>query len=142
MIKLPLLAQVRFEGAYSGFVTDHNRRATELQNEMINNQKRMANGQMRERYVATKRKYDFRFESFPSKTSYTVDGNWGGEDIMAFYYYHRSFTLKLYHSALATNQAAPFFSGTFMWEDAPSYTIVGRQPNFDLWDMSFSLVEV
>lgn len=137
-----LLAQVRFEGLTSGFVTDHNRRATDVQREMIRQEKRMANGTMRERFVATKRSFVFNFEDLPSRAQYTVDGYWSGEEILAFYNANRSFTLKLYYSGNVTVQGSPEETVTVMWQEAPNFTIVGRNPNFDLWNMSFTLVEV
>jgi hypothetical protein len=139
--KFPLLAQVRFEGLTSGYVTDHNREASQVSREEIKRAERMANGTMRERYVTAKRKYTFSFNTLPSRAAYTVDGFWSGEEIMSFWAANRTFTLKLYYSGNVTVLGSPEETITVMWEEAPEYSIGKRGPNFDFWDMSFTLVE-
>jgi hypothetical protein len=139
----PLLALVRFEGEETdGYITDHNRQATQGSREDIKRSERMANGTMREKFIATKRKYSFSFNTVPSKGAYTVDGYWSGEEIIAFYNENRSFTLKLYYNGDATNIVDPEEVITVMWEAPPEQTISKRGANFDFWDLSFTLVEV
>lgn len=141
-IYLPLLAQVRFEGLASGYVTDHNRRPTQVDRDEIKFSKRMADGTMRERFVSSKQKFIFSYSNLPSKAAYTVDAQWGGEDILAFYNANRVFTLKLYYSGSSVSLGTPEVTATVMWDSPPSHTINKRNANFDLWDMSFTLVEV
>jgi hypothetical protein len=142
MPALPLLAQVRFEGLTSGYVTDHNRQATQVSRDDIVKQERMANGTMRERFVAQKDTWDFAFTDVPSRGTYTTDGYWSGEEILAFFAANRSFTLKLYYSGSVTVLGSPERTATVMWKQGPEYSISKRGPNFDFWDLSFTLVEV
>jgi|SRR6478735_2918259 len=139
---LPLLAQVRFEGATSGYVTDHNRKATQVSREDVKNAKRMADGTMRERFIATKRKFSFSFDNVPSRAQYTVDGYWTGEEIVNFFNANRSFTLKLFYSGNVSSLASPEETITVMWDTPPDFSIRKRNPNFDFWDLSFTLIEV
>jgi hypothetical protein len=141
-IYLPLLAQVRFEGASSGYVTDHGRQPTSVSREEIKKAERMANGTMREKFVATKRKFDFSWADVPSRAAYTVDGYWSGEELISFFNANRSFTLKLFYSGNVSSLGSPEETVTVMWDSAIDYSVNKRGPNFDFWDMNLTLVEV
>ena len=142
MPALPLLAAVRFEGATSGYVTDHNRQPIDVTREEIKKADRMANGTLREKFVTSKRKYTFSWTDLPSRAAYTVDGYWSGEDIRSFFLANRSFTLKLYYSGSVSSLGSPEETITVMWDTPPDYSVKKRGPNFDFWDLDFVLVEV
>src|SRR5690242_6615663 len=77
-------------------ITDHNRDAVAFDINRIKDSKRMANGRMREYVIADKRTFSTSWKDLPHSASFTVDGFWGGSEMLNFYNTtNGSFTLTL-----------------------------------------------
>lgn len=66
-------------------LTDHNRKELQVNAEVIESAKRMANGKMRKYVVAQKTKLSTNWSYVPSKSSLTVDGNKSSAWLDSFY---------------------------------------------------------
>jgi hypothetical protein len=116
-------------------ITEHNRSAIDAGEERIEVKKRMANGQLRRWTTAIKRTYSFSYTAVPSKTSKTVDGQWGGEDMKDFYDTSSDFTLTIHHGDGSVETLTAVITSL-------TYDITKRSPVSDLWDMSIEIEEV
>lgn len=77
--------QISLDGATWYKITDHNRQAIDITPELIEAASRMANGKMRKYVIAKKNKFSTSWSYLPTKTSETVDGNYGAAWLEAFY---------------------------------------------------------
>lgn len=66
-------------------VSEHNRSELNVSVERIEKSHRLANGTLRKWHVADKRTFGTSWDMLPHNFAYTVDGNWGGEEIEEFY---------------------------------------------------------
>lgn len=79
--------QVSLTGATGSWqkLTDHNRDPIAVSTELIESQARMANGKMRKYVVSKKDTISVSWTYVPSKTSETVDSNYGAAWLESFY---------------------------------------------------------
>ena len=77
--------QISLNGSTWYKLTDHNRDTIKIDVELIENQTRMANGTLRKYIVAKKYKISTAWTFLPTKTSETVDGNYGAAWMESFY---------------------------------------------------------
>ena len=100
----------------------------------------MVNGSLRENIVATKQTYSISWSYVPSQAARTVDGYWGGNEIMNFFETTTGpFTITLRYD----NSSASDITKTVVFSSAPSYEVVGRSTaGFDLVNISVELEEV
>lgn len=66
-------------------ITDHNRQPIDIAPELIESANRMANGKMRKYVIAKKNKISTSWSYVPTKTSESVDGNYGPAWLESFY---------------------------------------------------------
>lgn len=120
----------------SNAVTDHNRSELGVSIERIGNRKRMANGTMRQYYIADKRTWTVSWDNTPSTSAKTVDGYWGPKDIKNFVESTSgSFTLGI------TDKNGVEVNYTVMFTDI-SYDIVKRWASDEYWNISVTMEEV
>lgn len=116
-------------------ITEHNRKALNIDPNRIERSTRMANGRMRKYVVADKQQFSVSWDMLPKGTAFTVDGKWGGDAIVAFYNATKgSFTLTI------TNGDDTTETYTVMFTDF-SKEIVKRGA-YDFWNISCSMEEV
>ena len=77
--------EISLDGNYWYKLTDHNRKEIQVNAELIESAKRMANGKMRKYVVAQKAKISTSWSYIPTKTELTVDGNKSSAWLDAFY---------------------------------------------------------
>lgn len=121
-------------------LTEHNRDPISVTPNRIKKSARMVNGGLRENIVATKQTYSISWSTVPSQTSKTIDGYWGGNDIMNFFETTTGpFVITLRYDSLAGTD----ITKTVVFSSAPSYEVVGRSTaGFDLVNISVELEEV
>lgn len=79
-------------------LTDHNRDPITATRDQIENAQRMADGTMRKYFIASKLNFSFEWENVPARSTTTVDGFWGAQDIEDFYNANPgSFTLVMHY---------------------------------------------
>jgi hypothetical protein len=132
MVYLPKGSIMKWNG---NSITEHNRDAVSVDIERIGSSDRMANGTLRKWVVADKRTFTTSWSNLPVVGSRTVDGKWGGAEIMAFYLSTPgAFTLTIHNTV-----------------DVETYVvhikdfgrkIVRRAGTVDFWDIDISLEEV
>jgi len=116
-------------------VTDHNRSDLSVSVERIENSKRMANGRMRKYVVADKHTFSVSWEELPNKSTWTVDGFWGGSDIEEFYLDNAGeFLLQITNGDGAINN----FNVVFTEFNKK----ISKRGEYDLWDVSVQMEEV
>lgn len=126
--------------SWNGFrITEHNRQALSVTEQKIKKSARMVDGTLRQNVVAVKTSYSVSWEMVPSLTTKTVDGYWGGKDILEFARTNDVFTLVLrYDDADGSS-----ITKTVAFTSDPDYEIVGRSPSgFDLVNVSVQFEEV
>lgn len=121
-------------------ITEHNRDPISVNPNRIKKSARMVNGTLRENIVATKQTYSVSWSAVPSKTDKTVDGYWGGNEIMNFFETTTgAFTITLRYDSYAGTD----ITKSVVFSSAPSYEVVGRSTaGFDLLNISVELEEV
>lgn len=77
--------EVSLNGSTWYKITDHNRQPIDSSPELIEASNRMANGKMRKYVIAKKNKISVSWSYLPTKTSETVDGNYGPAWLESFY---------------------------------------------------------
>lgn len=116
-------------------LSDHNRGELTVNNERIETSKRMANGKLRKYVVADKRKFSVSWTDLPSTVTNTVDGFWGGREIINFCRAQAgAVTLKLTHGDSA--------SETFTVVISSFNHDIKKRGAYDFWDISIELEEV
>jgi|MudIll2142460700_1097286.scaffolds.fasta_scaffold187800_2 hypothetical protein len=150
-LTLPVKAAIQLVGGSTGFLTDHSRSELDLSYEEIGSSKRTVAGTYRGYVIARKRKLDVSWDLVPSEATLTVDGYWGGSEMLSFYTNNTgSFTVRVFDRDKARKSyqdTNPELSITMVFEDF-SYTIAKRNvaltptTTADLWNVSMSLVEV
>lgn len=116
-------------------VTDHNRDSLSVDIESIMDRKRMANGTLRQYWVADKRTFSTSWKELPATANDTVDGFWGGREMYNFYKNTKgSFTLKLNFSDNTSETVTVVFS-SFDYE-------ITKRGAYDFWQASVTLEEV
>lgn len=133
----PLTFQIAEGMAWSGNkVTDHNRQEISVDYERLEDMRRTVNGTMRKYVVGDKRSVSTSWNDLPSKTSDTVDGFWGGEEMESFYTSNPgAFPLRLSYGD-GTNETITVMFTSF------DKTITKRAAGRDLWNVSVTMEEV
>lgn len=150
-LTLPVKAAIQFVGGSTGFLTDHKRSDIDLSYQEVGSNKRTVAGTYRGYVIARKRTLDISWKLVPSEANLTVDGYWGGSEMLSYYINNTgSFTVRVFDRDKARKTYAdsnPELSMTMVFKDF-SYVIVKRNvaltstTTADLWDVSMSLVEV
>lgn len=116
-------------------ITDHGRSALGVSFNRIETSQRMANGMLRKYFVADKREFDVSWKELPSTGPWTVDGFWGGKEMLEFWTSSLwAFTLQLSDGQEGTESYQVMFSSF-------DYDIEKRGAT-DLWSVSVTLEEV
>jgi hypothetical protein len=116
-------------------VTDHNRDDLSIDFNRIETAKRMANGTMRKYVIADKRTYSTAWNDLPHSAAFTVDGFWGGSEMLAFYKANAGlFVLKLTAGDGTTESVNVMFTKF-------SYDVTKRGV-YDFWHVSVEMEEV
>jgi hypothetical protein len=116
-------------------ITEHNRKALNIDPERIERSQRMANGRLRKYVVADKKKFSTSWDMLPKDMAFAVDGKWAGDEIVNFYNITKgSFTLTI------TNGDDSTETYTVMFSDF-SKEIVKRGA-YDFWNISVTMEEV
>lgn len=136
--------------ATSGCLTDHNRASLQVSHDEIETTERTVDGSLRYHFNASKRKFSMSWNLVPADSSATVDGNWGGNDILEVYKNNKGvFTVEIYNRDSARKTSSGPDTTAQVRFTSISYDIVKR--NFvmsgsgelsDLWNISISLEEV
>jgi hypothetical protein len=87
--------QVSLDGVTWYKLTDHNRKEIQVNPTLIESAKRMANGKMRKYVVAKKQVISTSWEDIPSKSSFTVDGNYSSAWLDSFYAANAGIPVKI-----------------------------------------------
>lgn len=98
-------------------LTDHNRLPIDVSPELIESQNRMANGSLRKYVVAQKNVISTSWEFLPTKSSETVDNNYGAAWLESFYKHNvgNAIHLKIIQSEIdsnISNEIEPVIAGT------------------------------
>lgn len=116
-------------------VTDHNRQELSIDFNRIESSKRMADGTMRKYVIADKRTFSTSWNDVPDSTDSTVDGFWGGSDMLDFYIQNAgSFTLKLTAGDGSTEIVQVVFT-KFTYN-------VKKRGVYDFWDVNVEMEEI
>lgn len=116
-------------------VTDHNRKELEIQYDIIENRKRMANGTLRKQQIANKHKFSTSWDMLPFNHTKTVDGYWGANELESFWASTPgAFILELtYGSSLVETYNVMFVSFD---------KTLQKRGAFDFYSVSVSMEEV
>ena len=125
-------------------VTEHNRAQFTVNTERIETQKRMANGTLRKYFVADKKTFDVSWDMLPSYRTFTVDGQWGAQDLKSFYDSsegRNAFTIRVNYAKTGSNQESSGYEEHTVVFGNCNFTVLkrGLQP---FWNVSISLIEV
>lgn len=136
-VNLPITSIIEWsDGTTVCRPTEGNRSELSVDFERIKESERMANGRLREYYVADKRTWSVSWDMLPAPTSETVDGNAGGAEMEAFYKSHPGeILLTIKHKDSSLDETVPVVLSSF------DKTHVARGA-FDMWDLSVSMEEV
>lgn len=134
---LPLDAIVEWtRGTATCVPSEHNRSALAVNYERIQSSERMANGTLRQYYVADKRSWSLSWDMLPAPSEETVDGKAGGRDIERFYLATPGvFTMKIKHADSNLDETVTVVFSSF------DKTHV-RRGKYDFWDISVGLDQV
>lgn len=67
-------------------ITEHNRAPVSIESNRIEKSQRMSNGTLRKLFIADKTNISTSWSMVPSRSTLTVDGGWGAEDLRDFYH--------------------------------------------------------
>jgi len=133
-------------------LTDHNRDPIQVENSLIEESSRMANGKMRKYVIASKRTFTVTWKTLTSSTNDTVDGNYSSAWLNAFYSQNvfSPIYIKFVHSASSTPSVGDtsFLSSKFTSETTQVFitkfdiTTSKRNEFRDLVDMTIEFTEV
>ena len=116
-------------------LTEHNRSEIEMNPFSIETSTRTANGSYRRWVTARKWQFSVSWTECPSLDTSTVDGNWGGENMEAFYLANADFQLTIRKGGNDTETYQVVITEF-------NKKIVKRSSVSDLWDIDVSLEEV
>lgn len=120
-------------------ITEHNRSSIQVTEQKIKKSTRTVNGTLRENIRVVKSRYNISWEMVPSLAAQTVDGYWGGKDILNFARTTNSFTLTLRYD----DSTGSTVTKTVVFAGDPSYEVVKRSTaGYDLVNVSVELEEV
>lgn len=136
-VNLPITSLIEWSaGADVCRPTEHNRDNLNMDVDRMKQSDRMANGRLREYYVADKRTWSVSWTMLPAPSSETVDGAAGGAEMEEFYNTHPGeIMLTIKHKDSNLDFTVPVVLSSF------DKTHVARGA-FDMWDLSVSMEEV
>lgn len=137
VLKKPMVFLIDSALAFDGNeVTEHNRAPISVSTEIFMHEGRMVDATLRRYVVKSKRTWSVSWSDLKSKSEWVVDGYWSGEEIRDFYDETLGeFTLTLTYGDGTTESVLVMFSDF-------SYDITRRTTDYDMWELSLSLVEV
>lgn len=130
-INLPLGSALAFNG---NGVTEHNRSELGVEIQRIESSDRMANGAMRKYVVADKRKWNVSWEMCPNDATKTVDGKWGGTNLLTFY----STTPGVFTLTVKNGSSTETYNAVIT---DFSYDIIKRSTIADAWNINMTIEE-
>jgi hypothetical protein len=95
MIKITPIINGSASISASLVLTDHNRSALQIGENVIEQSNRMANGTLRKYIVSSKKDFSVEWTDIPSAASATVDGKAGAVDIKSYYNSYFQYPQKL-----------------------------------------------
>lgn len=115
-------------------LTEHNRGELAVDINRIETSDRMANGALRKYVIADKKKWDVSWKMCPNDSTKTVDGKWGGSQMLNFYNTVPGiFTLTIRNGASTETYNAVITDF--------SYNIIKRSSVADAWDIQMTIEE-
>ncbi len=133
-----------------GYLSDHKRSPLSIDHEEIEQADRTVDGAMRFHHNATKRKFSLNWTDLPADEDGTVDGYWGGNDMLQVYKNNKgTFFLEVYNRESSKKSSNGPDLKVLVRFTSFQYDIVRR--NFvisssnqltDLWNVSMTLEEV
>lgn len=149
MILKPIIRFVSPIGG--GFLTDHNRGELGVTFNEVGSEVTTVDGTLRGHVIARKPEYSLTWNLVPSDAGATVDGYWGGQEMLDFYNDCLSeFTVYVYNRDYADKKWLDSYpDDTFIAKfSAFSYSIVKRNVRLnsttlcDFWNVSLSFKRV
>jgi hypothetical protein len=149
---LPVKGALQFVGTnLNGFLTDHSRSPLQWDFQQIGYSNRTVAGTLRSYNVAKKRTLTVDWTKVPSEAALTVDTYWGGSEIQTFYLTETApFTVRVFNRDKGrkyyadTNPEVSLLMQFESFNTSIVYRNVALSANTiaDLWDVSFTLVEI
>lgn len=130
-----ILAKPRLMRWSGNAISDHNRSELQISPERIEKKQRMADGTMRKYVVADKRTFTVSWRDLPHSASFTVDGFWGANEIVAFY----NATIGDFQLELTFGDATTE-TYTVMFSDIESD--ITKRGAYDFWQLNVTMEEV
>jgi hypothetical protein len=132
MVYLPKGSIMKWNG---NSITEHNRSELNIKVNRIENSQRMFNGTMRKYVTADKKEFSCSWAMVPDSTAGTVDKQWGGSAIEAFYNTTPgAFTLTITDGAgVATDYLVMFTDFS---------KVINKRGKYDGWDIDVTIEEV
>ena len=130
-INLPLGSALAFNG---NAITEHNRSELGVDIDRIESSDRMANGALRKYVVADKKKWTVSWDMCPNDTTKTVDGKWGGSNLLSFY----SSTPGVFTLTVKNGSSTETYNAVIT---EFSYDIVKRSSVADAWNINMTIEE-
>lgn len=118
----------------SNDITEHNRGELTVDIERIQNSQRMANGSYRSYVIADKKKWNVSWDMVPNDSTKTVDGKWGGSQLLSFY----NSTPGIFVLTIRNGASTETYNAVIT---EFSYTIVKRGGSTDGWNIDLSMEE-
>jgi len=124
-------------------VTEHNRSAFTISPMRIEKTQRMANGTLRNYYIADKQQISLSWDMLPGFRTLTVDGAWGAEDLREFYKANQgnTFLIRVNYAQNGTSQESSGYVEYSVKITDFSASVIkrGAQPH---WNISLNMEEV
>jgi len=125
-------------------ITEHNRAPISVESNRIEKSQRMSNGTLRKLFIADKTTLSTSWTMLPSRSTLTVDGGWGAEDMRDFYHGSGTGTFQAkvsYNGAREDIYTVSFnqFSMTLVKRNVKGKTSDVAQ---EFWDLSIGMEQV
>ena len=125
-------------------ITEHNRAPVSVESNRIEKSQRMSNGTLRKLFIADKTNISTSWTMLPSRSTLTVDGGWGAEDMREFYHGSGTGTFQVkvsYNGAREDVYTVSFnqFSMTLVKRNVKGKTSDTAQ---EFWDLSVGMEQV
>lgn len=115
--------------------TEHSRSELSVDFDRIKNSDRMANGRLREYYVADKRTWSVSWDMVPAPSAHTVDGKAGGADMEKFFKDTKGeFQMSIKHKDSDLDETV-----TVVFTGFDKAHV--KRGAYDIWDVSVSMEE-
>lgn len=133
-----------------GYVSDHGRSELDVTHDLVEDFNRTLSGTMRGHHQATKRKFNLSWDLLPADKEGTVDGYWGGNDLLDIYRANvGSFNIEVYTRESARKTSDGPDQRARVRIESFSYSIVKRNFHIeatnkitDLWKVDLTLEEI